>query len=282
MKRILVPAFLILLSLPVFSLETGIITKFGNYGLSDYKSTATEYIPYFQWGTEIFYYDNSGLNEDLQYGFVLDRDTIKGYSLAAELKFIQPYYSISFGPVFGIINESYTLVKPGFMGELRAELPGSLYFELGGDMIPAQYTGAVNDYSNYTGYYTFGFYLNKNHILCYFTQELDNYASLSGTNPYTDSLLSYIFYTKFFEKRSIFNIETKIGYEILNRTFQDSGDIELRNVLLGLRSDFFINPRASVFLGLDNKIIPASKGSIVLTDVPLYQITVISGFRWSQ
>ena len=29
----------------------------------------------------------------------------------------------------------------------------------------------------------------------------------------------YIFYADFFEKNSIFKIETKIGYEILNRTF---------------------------------------------------------------
>jgi hypothetical protein len=282
MKKILVPIFLILISMSVHSLDTGITTKFGNYGLSDYTSSATEYIPYFQWGAEIFYYDKAGLNEDLQYGFVLDRDAIKGYSLAAELKFIQPYYSIAFGPVFGIVNESYTLVKPGFSGEIRAELPGRLFMEIGGDMIPAQYAGAIDDYSNFTGYYTLGFYLMKDHIICYFTQELDNYASLSGSDPYTDSLLSYVFYVNYFEKRSIFNIETKFGYEILNRTFQDTGDIELRNVLLGLRSDFYINPHASVFIGIDNKIYPVSKGSIALTNVPLYQITVVSGFRWSK
>lgn len=282
MKKILIPALLILLSLPAYSLETGITTEFGNYGLSDYSSSSTVYIPYFQWGAEIFYHDKSESNENLQYGFVLARDTIKGYSLAAELKFVQPYYSISFGPVFGIINESYTLVKPGFSGKLRGEWPGRLFMEVGGDMIPAQYAGAENDYSNYSSYYTFGFYLKQNHILCYFTQQLDNYAALSGSNPYTDSLVSYIFYINFFEKRSIFKIETKMGYEILNRTFQDTSDIELRNVLFGLRTDFFVKPGVSVFIGLDNKIYPVSRGSIELSDVPLYQVTVESGFSWSK
>lgn len=280
-KYLILPAFL-LLSLNIAALETGLTTEFGNYGISDYNSSSSEYIPYFQWAAELFYFDKTGVDENLEYGFILGRDMIKGYSLSAELRFIQPFYSIAFGPVFGIINESYTLVKPGFTGELRAEWPGRLFLEVGGDMIPAQHVGAANDYSSYSGYYTFGFYLKQNHILCYFTQELDNYAALSSDDPYTDSLLTYIFYANFFEKRSIFKIETKIGYEILNRTFQDSSTIELRNILFGLRSDFYINPSASVFIGLDNKIYPLSKGTIELNNVPMYQITVESGFRWSR
>ncbi|MDC7235562.1 MAG: hypothetical protein PQJ58_20225 [Spirochaetales bacterium] len=282
MKKTVVLVFVMLMTSSLIALETGFTTEFGNYGISDYDSSSTEYIPYFQWAANLFYYDTAGLNEDLQYGFELDRDIIKGYSIAAELKFKQPYYTIAFGPVFGVINETYTLVKPGFSGMVRGEWPGRIYLELKGDMIPAQYVGAKNDYSTYSGSYTLGFYLRQNHILCYFTQALDNYASLSGTDPYTDSSLSYIFYANFFEKGALFKIETKLGYEILNRTFQDSSDVELKNILFGLRSDFYINPKATVFIGFDNKIYPVSSGSIELSDVPFYQITVVSGFKWSQ
>ncbi len=281
MKRILLAFTLLYLGAAAFGAETGFSTKFGNFGISDYSDSSDSYIPYFQWAAEIFYRDKSGLNEDLEYGFTLSRDTIRGYNLKSELSFIQPWYSISFGPVFGIINESLTLIKPGFSGSIRGQMPGIFFAELGGDMIPAQYAGAADDYSSYSGYYSIGFYMMQNHILCYFTQELLNYASLSGSTPYTNSSLSYIFYADFFEKNSIFKIETKIGYEILNRTFSVSEtDIEIKNILLGLRGDFFVGTGSSFFIGIDNKIYPVSSGSIVLADVPGYLVTVESGFTW--
>lgn len=270
---------LIFSSIPAFAAETGFSTKFGNYGISDYSETSSSYISYFHWGTELFYNDSTGLNEDLRYGFSLSRDAIRGYSLKSELSFIQPWYTISFGPVFGIVNESLTLIKPGFSGTVRGSWPGRAFAELGGDMIPAQYAGAEDDYSSYSGWYTLGVYLKQNHILCYFTQELINYAKLSGT-AYTDSSLSYIFHADFFEKNSIFKVETKIGYEILNRTFTSGEDIEIKNILLGLRGDFFVGSGSSFFIGIDNKIYPLSSGTIELSDVPSYLITVESGFTW--
>ncbi|MDA3955790.1 hypothetical protein [Oceanispirochaeta sp.] len=281
MKKILFPVFLFFISFQVIPYETGFSTQFGNFGLSEYDSSSTTYIPYFQWGSNLYYFDQAEDNDNLQYGFILDRNAIKGYSLSSELRFIQPYYSIAFGPVFGLINESVSLIKPGFSGRLSGEIPGRGFLEIGGDMIPAQFAGAKNDYSTYTGYYTFGFYLKQDHILCYFTQKLDNYSHLSGTDPYTDSLLSYNFYADFYEKGSIFKVKTKMGYEIINRTFSDSSTIEIKNILFGIQTDFYINSSATVFLGLDNKIYPSSYGSIELNDVPTYLITVISGFKWN-
>jgi len=282
MKKILFLIFLFISLAELYSYETGFSTQFGNFGLSEYKSSSTKYIPYFQWGTNLYYYDNAIGIDNLSYGFEFERDPLTGYTLSSELQFSQPYYSISFGPVFGIINESVSLIKPGFSGKLRTEWPGIIFLEIGGDVIPAQFEGSQNDYSSYSGYYTFGFYLNQNHILCSFSQILDTYSSLSGTDPYNNSSLSYIFYTDYFEKRSIFKLQTKLGYEILNKTFQDSMDIEIRNILLGLQVDFYINSNSSVFLGFDNKIYPISYGQIELQEVPVYLVTVQSGFKWSQ
>ncbi|QEN07508.1 hypothetical protein EXM22_05705 [Oceanispirochaeta crateris] len=281
MKKLIFPMFLLALTIHGFSYETGFSTQFGNYGFSEYDSSSTTYTPYFQWGGQFFYFDHSKENENLQYGFILDRNAVQGYSFASELSYVTPYYSIAFGPVFGITNESVSLVKPGFSGSLKGEIPGRAFLEIGGDMIPAQNTGIAYDYGTSTGYYTIGFYLKQDHILCYFTQNLDIYSSLSGSEPYTDSLLTYNFYTDFFEKGSIFKITTKMGYEILSRDFDNGNDIEIRNILLGIQTDFYINSSAAVFIGMDNKIYPGSYGSIDLGDIPTYLITVMSGFKWS-
>jgi len=52
--------------------------------------------------------------------------------------------------------------------------------------------------------------------------------------------------------------------------------------LFGLRSDFYIKPGVSVYMGIDNKLFPTSSGSIELADVPFYQVSVESGFIWSK
>ena len=261
--------------------ETGFSTQFGNYGLSDYEATDTDYAPYFQWGASLYYEDFSGTDENLFYRFDLVRAPVGGYCLESLLEFRKEWYSLGLGPVFGIINESLSLVKPGLQGRLKAQWPGKLFGEIGGMTVPAQYSGAENDYSTYSSFYTLGFYLRQNHILCYFTQTISDYSSTSRDAPYSDKYTSYIFYSDFYEKTSLFMIQTKLGYEILNKTFSDGSDIELRNILLGLQADFFINARASVFIGLDNKIYPGSYGDIELGSVPLYLVTVNSGFSWS-
>lgn len=76
-------------------------------------------------------------------------------------------------------------------------------------------------------------------------------------------------------------MQTKLGFETLSKSFADGSDIELQNILFGLRADFFINPKATVFIGIDNKIYPGSYGKIELDSVPLYLVSVDSGFRWS-
>ena len=258
--------------------ETGFSTQFGNYGLSDYDAGDTSYETYFQWGASVYYEDSAGVDESLVYRFELERDPLSGYSLDSILEFRSDWYSLGIGPVFGIINESMSLIKPGFGGRLRGQWPGKFFAEIGGETIPAMYTGAEDDYSTYSGYYTLGFYIRQNHILCYFTQSQESYSNLS--DGYTDKLVEYIFFSDFYDKTSKFKMQVKLGYEILNKTFTDGSDIELRDVLFGLRADVFINSKASVFIGIDSKIYPGSYGDIELGSVPLYLVTVDSGFRW--
>ena len=269
----------IAISMGAFASETGFSTQFGNYGLSDYDEDDNSYETYFQWGTTLYFEDSAGLDENLKYRFELVRDPVSGYSLNSILELGTDWYSLGIGPVFGILNESFTLIKPGFGGRLKAQWPGKVFGEIGGASIPALYVGAEDDYSSYNGYYTLGFYIKQNHILCYFTQSLTNYSNLS--DAYTNEYLSYIFYSDFYDKSSMFKIQTKLGYEILSKTFLIGEDIEIRNILFGLQADLFLGPKAKVFIGLDNKIYPGTYGDIKLKDVPLYLVSFNSGFSWS-
>ncbi len=270
---------LFLLVMAASAAETGFSTQFGNYGLSDYDADDSEYETYFQWGASVYYEDSAGLDENLVYRFELERNPLSGYSLNSMLEFRSDWYSLGIGPVFGILNESVSLIKPGFSGRLRGQWPGTVFAEIGGESITAMNSGADDDYSRYSGYYTLGFYVRQNHILCYYTQTQEEYANMG--EGYTDEYTSYVFHSDFYDKSSMFKMQTRLGYEILTKTFSGGTDIELRNILFGLQADFFITSRASVYIGLDNKIYPGSYGDIELESVPLYLVTVDSGFRWA-
>lgn len=257
--------------------ETGFSSYFGTYGLSDYENTYTEYSPYFQWGANLYYKDNGYIENALGYNLELDIDPLLKYRIKSEIEFSHPFYSISFGPVFGLINQSKTLVKPGFSGKLSAQAPGRAFIEIGGELIPFRSSFLKEDYSTYSGFYTFGFYLKRDHILCYFTQKNDLYSEIAGSDESSTSRTSYMFYTDYYKKNSILKIQSKLGYEKQDQILADGSSFEIKNILMGLRFDFFING-STVYLGLDNRIYPITSGSVELSDIPGYLFTFSTGF----
>lgn len=257
--------------------ETGFSSYFGTYGLSDYESSDTEYSPYFQWGANIYYKESSGVDNSLGYNLELDIDPLLKYRVKSEIEFNQPFYSLSFGPVFGVINQSKTLVKPGFSGDLKVRVPGRAYIDLGGELIPSRSYLLDKDYSSYSGFYTIGFYLKRDHILCYFTQKSDLYSEIEDSEESTASRTSYIFYTDYFEKNSLVKIQSKLGYEKQDKILPDGTSFEIKNILMGMRFDFFIDG-STAYLGLDNRLYPVTSGSVELNDVPGYLFTFSTGF----
>jgi len=259
------------------AVETGFSSYFGTYGLTDYENSNTEYSAFFQWGANIYYKDTSGIDDALGYKLELDVDPLLKYRLKSEIKFSHPFYSISFGPVFGLINQSKTLVKPGFSGNLRTEAPGWGFIDIGGELVPFRSSLLKEDYSTYSGFYSIGFYLKRDHILCYFTQKNDLYSEINGNDESSASRTSYMFYTDYYEKNSILKIQSKLGYEKQDLILAGETSIEIKNILMGLRFDFSING-STVYLGLDNRLYPVSSGSLELKDVPGYLFTFSTGF----
>jgi len=281
LKQWLMACMVLLAAGGLGALETGFSTEFGNFGLAEYAADDTEYKPFFQWGGDAWFKDTAGVDENLMYGVELDVDSFLKYRLKANLEFHHPYFSISLGPVFGILNEKLTLVKPGINGSITGKWPGRLYATLGGEIIPPLSYSGTDDYISQSGFYTLGVYILRDHILCYFTQEIEHYSVFVSGAPVQNIRNSYLFFADFYEKNSRFKVQTKLGYEVQNRILTSDDDFGLKNILFGLRFDFFIDGASTVFAGLDSRFYPISSGSIDLTGLPGYLWTLSSGYSWS-
>ena len=278
-----ITAFILLFLLPLAlsAAETGFSSYFGSYGLSEYAGDESEYSPFYQWGGNFYYRDSSGGEDALSYKLELDLDPVLKYRLKSELEFGSPRFILSLGPVFGIINQSWTLIKPGFSASIKTQIPGKVFFELGAELIPQGTAAMDEDYSSSSSYFTLGFYIKRDHILCYYTQKRDIYSSLSSADTKREEKISYLFFTDFYEKNSILKVQSKLGYEIQNQMAGENNYAEIKNILLGLQLDFKINGNASVFTGLDNRIFPISTGSHKLTGIPGYFFTFTTGLKLS-
>ncbi len=260
--------------------EAGFSSYFGTYGLGNYSSGSTEYKDSFQWGGNL-YFQESGLNETgFGYRLELDSDPILKTRYISSVQIQKPYYTIGFGPVFGLLNQGWTLIKPGFTGDFTAQYPGIAFFGFGGDLIPARSTLLEKDYSTYSSYFTIGFYVLKDHILCYFTQKRDQYTETVDSEVSIEGSTSYLFYSEFYEKNSFLKIKTTMGYEIQDKILETAEEIQLKSIIFGLNFDFTIGGNSSVYASIDNIIYPIASGDLELSGVPEYLYTFTTGFRW--
>ena len=279
-KNILaVSAFFFLLNM-LFAEESGFSSYFGSYGLDEYATNDTSFLSFFQWGGNIYYTDSTGLDENLGYYLELDADPLLKYRLKSEININTPFYTISLGPIFGIIEQSWTLIKPGFCGSIQFQVPGRVYAEFGGDLIPLTSTLAEDDYSSFSSFYTIGYYVKKDHILCHFTQKRDQFTAHENGTETVGSRVNYLFYADFFEKNSILKVQSKMGYEILNQILSETNSVKLESIIFGIQLDFNITGNSSVFISLDNMVYPTSSGSQELEEIPGYLYTFKTGFKW--
>ena len=276
-KYYLLPLLFLINSFALNAMETGFSTFYGTYGLTEYTVNSSEYKSFLQWGGNIYYKDS---NEDnsLDYNIELDLNPLLKNRVKSGIGFNTPYLSISFGPVFGIANQSWTLIKPGFTGEIKARIPGRIFAELGGELIPYHSHLQEKDYSVYSGFYSLGFYIKRDHILCYFTQILDQYSEIE-VDSYTNNKNTYLFITDFFEKNTFLKVQSKLGYEIQDQVLSNDDIIEIKTLLFGLQLDFFLNGGIDVFAGLDSRLFPLSTGSRDLSDIPEYLFTFTTGIK---
>ena len=276
-KYYLLPLPFLLNPLTMNAMESGFSTYYGSYGLKEYTADSVEYKPFMQWGGNVYFKDSREDNS-IDYSLELDMNPFFNNRIKSNIGFNTSYYSISFGPVFGITNQSWTLIKPGFSGAVKAQIPGKVFAELGGELIPYRSLLQEEDYSVYSGFYSLGFYIKKDHILCYFTQIRDQYSEI-GDDNYTNNKNTYLFITDFFEKNTFLKVQSKLGYEIQDQVLSDDDIIEIKTILFGLQLDFFLNGGIDVFAGLDSRLFPLSTGSRDLSDIPEYLFTFTTGIK---
>ena len=282
MKHRLIQISLIwFLAIPALSgEEAGFSSYFGTYGLGNYTSESTEYKATFQWGGNSYFQERGLGDSGFGYKLELDSDPILKTRYTSLVKIEKPYYSIGFGPVFGLVNQGWTLIKPGFSGNFTAQYPGIAFFNFGGDLIPLRSALLEEDYSTYSSFYTIGFYVLKDHILCYFTQKRDQYIEIVDSEDSLTGRTSYLFYSEFYEKNSFLKIKTTMGYEIQKQILETSEELQLKSIIFGLNFDFGLSGNSSVFVSIDNILYPITSGDLELSGVPEYLYTFKTGFRW--
>ena len=281
MKKRLIQICLILIAgFALTGEEAGFSSYFGTYGLGDYSVASTEYKSFFQWGGNLYFQDMGIDNSGFGYRLELDADPILKTRYKSEIAIQNTYYSIGFGPVFGIINQGWTLIKPGFSGSFTGRLPGRAFLDFGGELIPLRSSLLEDDYSSYTSYYTLGYYVLKDHILCYFTQKRDQYTEIVNGKESIAGKTSYLFYSDIYEKNLFLKIKTKMGYEIHEQVLDTSEKIQLKTVIFGINFDFGLSGNSSVYISIDNMIYPITSGDLELAKVPEYLYTFETGFRW--
>ncbi len=258
--------------------ETGFEVSMGNYGLEEQNPAKKDFQQAIYWGGSLYYRAATEGEEDFNWGFSFTKDPLMGFTLNGELSVKKYWYSISLGPALGILNESWTLIKPGLSSKIQVEWPGILFAGIGGTIIPGGLGDLKDNYSSSSSFLTIGFYLLPEHIRCYFTQVGKTYSSREKGE--TRNYKSYIFYTDFYKKNSVFKLKTKLGYEILKKDAGTKGCIEMKNILIGIRTDFFIKNSFTLYLGLDSRIYPQSSGKTNIEELPPFMGEASLGFSW--
>lgn len=237
-------------------------------------------------GTDFFAGGNLSLHQDMPGGIrieaALQRDLITGNTVGALLQYRTDYFRVGLGPYLGLVDTTPNFLRPGVSALLGVEYPGVAFVTLRTDNAQGgQATGSSFAQNNEV---RLGFYV-RDSAICSFIVSYGQSASTQGGTEQVDSLTSYMFDVKVFEKNVPFRLDFNFAYQALLRQYLDgvtNPSHGLNSVMAGLGIDLVITPSFALLLGFRTSVWTVGNGVLsAVSDIGFspFLFQASAGFR---
>ncbi len=256
-------ALIVLTGSDLGALEITTELYMGNLAFEDDRTeTETDLPNTYPWGVSVYGTQQVSPELDINLSFIMD-PTLR-YISYTTLEYVQPFFSISVGPFFGLFNSRNTILKPGISTSVRAEFPGVAFVEFRADSSIGGRLVQTGDYIQERSDVSLGFYVRN--AICSVNLLTKGYTYRTATDEIVDNYLEYSFETDIFQKSVPYRILLSFAYQERSKTFiniDDSTDTtihRLSSIVLGTKVEVNLADWMLLQLNLDSSVF--SFGSI--------------------
>jgi hypothetical protein len=216
--------------------------QLGNLGIT--PATVTTYT-----GADFFWGGHLSLRQDLsnslQFEAALQRDPIVGNSVSALLQYKSDYLRVGVGPYLGLLNSRANTLNSGISTLLGVEIPGVAFLTLRTDssLAGANYFAQSNEID-------LGFYI-RDSAIC--SLGVLYQQSASAESVLAETLTSYFFDVKVFEKNVPYRLDFSFAYQVLDG-LNPLGTLGVGSVIVGAGIDLLFSESFALTLGFRTSV----------------------------
>lgn len=202
------------------ALEIGAHGTLGTLDFARDRDSTASSLPgdIYLWGIGVF--GTQAISEDLAIDIEFDSDPILRNIGSTLLTYRGPFFSIRFGPFFGILNAPGTIVQSGLSTTVHLFVPGIVILGLRSDTSLASRLVAPGDYIQEQSELSLGVYV-PNAIPTLYART-KRYTWKTTTGEAVDTLHAYGLRTDVFEKNVPYRVVLDFAYQDASRTFHDA------------------------------------------------------------
>ncbi len=279
-KIFIVFIFLLLLTLPCFSIEIGGTFRFENFAFKydrgindDYSATDFSFggVFYFR---HIFKKFEQNLSLNAEYSY----DAILKNTLRSVVEYNGNFFSFGVGPFLGFLNTEQALPKVGITSQFRIQVPGIIFADMGLDSTIGNQLEEDGNYQQEKSYISIGFYVPN--AICSFNLERRIFSELDNSVEIIDKQNDYSFTADIFMKNVPYKILLTFGFQSLSKTFDTNTIHTLNSIIVGADVDIDITDAITLTFGLDSSIYTFGQDELLGVSNPgVYLFRAIAGIN---
>lgn len=238
----------------LYALDAGLSFHMGNFDFAANRaSTDTGFTgSNYSWGIDGSLTQPVG--DALTASISYTMDPVLRNLISAGIRYNGTYFSISGGPLFGILNTGGTLLHTGLRATITAQIPGIVFLTLdSGSTIGGQLV-KVGDYSENLSEVIAGVYVKN--AICSLHIADKGFVEKTALGNVETTLREYSFQTDAFQKNVPYTAKLKFGYQIQSRYYDYSTPITqtLGSLVLAAHTGIRLNELLSLNAGLEANI----------------------------
>jgi hypothetical protein len=257
--------FLLLSTAAATALDIGIEGWLGDLGFAtDRKVTDTTFPGYDKlfWGVSL--YGTQAVTDDISFLTGFYSDPVLRNTTYTLFSYSTQFFTIGFGPFFGLFNSTSTLLKSGISTSVKLELPGIIFASFRSDSSIGGELVQVGDYMQTRNDISFGVHLPN--AICTLSLDSSSFEQKStAALDIVDSLTVYSFSTDIYKKNIPYRLIVTVSYQSLVRSYISTAVTEssLNSVVLGMETNISLSPSVLLTAGIEGNLYSFGMGTLV-------------------
>ncbi len=236
------------------ALEIGAHATFGNLDFARDRDSSALTLPgdTCLWGLGLF--GSQWISDELRIDVGFDSDPILRNIGSALLTYRNRFFSIRFGPFFGLINAPRTLVQSGLSTTVELFVPGVVVLGLRSDTSLGSRLLVPGDYIQERSELSFGFYVPNAIPVLY--ARTKRYTWKTAAGEAIDSQTAYGLRADIFEKNIPYRVVLDFAYQDTSRIFQeaDASTHRYGSLVFGTKASIDLLETLTLLLDLESSI----------------------------